>query len=123
VSLPTDTPGPDARVTWPAVVCIEGDDELVYIGSAQQWAGALDLLDRRCTRGDYLVDSDGRKFGLVTGDDGQPLPVFLGEEVSLQSFTGLLRAHAAVAGQCCIEKIVTASVADGIALVKSLGAG
>ena len=48
-------------------------------------------------------------------------PADSGEMISLQSFSRLLRAHAAAAGQCCIEKIMTRSVAEGIALVRSLG--
>jgi len=117
----TAIPGCPDSIDWPAVIKFEGDDELLYVGSGQEWASDANLHACRYSQDDCLVDSSGHKFRLVAAADGVVMPADSGEMISLQSFIRLLRAHAAAAGQCCIEKIMTRSVAEGIALVRSLG--
>ena len=121
MSLTRSTSGHLALVAWPAVIKLEGEDELIYIGSGQAWARDAELHAGRYSEDDYLLDSRGCKYQLADRGDGVLLPAYTGGEIPLQSFTRLLRAHASAAGQCCVEKIVTGSVAEGIGLVRSLG--
>lgn len=115
-----DKPGYPGSIDWPAVIKCAGEDELTYVSSGQVWASDADLHACRYRKDDYLVDSRGRVFRIVGIDNGVTAPVYTGDIISQASFINLLRDHAAVAGQCCIEKIVTGSVAEGIALVQSL---
>jgi hypothetical protein len=87
---------PEAKMKmpeWPAILKLEGIDELIYIADAQQWRREIKTL--RQSGGDLLIDANGSLYSLqddtlVSEDSPVPLAQF-GELVRSH-----LVAHAAV---------------------------
>ncbi|MEJ2141886.1 MAG: DUF4144 family protein [Gammaproteobacteria bacterium] len=103
------------RPDWPVIIKHQGDAELTYIHDQDEWevifkSGDIDFDDT-----DLLIDSSGTTFsisegGFVTNNATQ----------SLESILGLVKAHAAQAGSCCVAKLYAPSIKDAFAIVKSM---
>ena len=108
-------PLPLSTIIWPAIVLHDDDPELTYIPDA----AALAAQAARCEADDRLIDSEGRMFSLsCTKDALRPIPT--GEVMGLEDFLGLVKAHAAQTGSCCVAKLYAPSIADAMAIVASL---
>jgi len=113
----SDRPHP---VQWPAVLQYQGDDELTLFPSAGQWRDAMAGHRGGFAPGDRLIDSRGQIYQPSMGVDGQVLLQATGQQIPLDEFTVLLRAHAVTAGSCCAGKVGCNAVDEGIALIASL---
>ncbi|MFW1676213.1 DUF4144 family protein [Pontibacter sp. JAM-7] len=112
-------------VNWPALLKLQGEAELVFLPSESaflQEASGLLLSDD-----DRLIDISGQSFAIVTSPDGHPVLQLMAYKYncSLADITGLVQAHAAEAGNCCVAKIqftsfrqALLSVADPTLLVE-----
>ena len=107
-------------INWPAVIKFDGDDELIYIGSADEWLRDAQSLLYHHKGDDYLIDSSGCIFNLEHINDDILNPQGTGSQISLQDFIRLVRIHASNAHRCCIEKISFRNIAEGIRLVSSM---
>ena len=105
-------------VNWPAIIKFNGDAELIYIRDETDWTQNTGSNHFRLQPGDTLIDSTGCLYPLNA--NGRALPEQAGRKLSQEDITMLVRAHAAQAGSCCIEKISAPSIKDVIELVKSL---
>ena len=108
-------PLPLATIIWPAVVRHGDDPELTYIADEQP------LYERRGSylNGEQLIDSAGKIFLLSCDDNALDLHP-TGEVMALNDFLGLVKAHAAQGGSCCVAKLHAPSIADAMAIVASL---
>jgi hypothetical protein len=107
-------------INWPAVIKFDGDDELTYIGSADEWLRDAQSLLYHHKGDDYLIDSSGYIFNLEHVNDDILNPQGTGSQISLQDFIRLVRIHASNSHRCCIEKISFRNIAEGIRLVSSM---
>ena len=107
-------------INWPAVIKFDGDDELTYIGSADEWLRDAPSLLYHHKGDDYLIDSNGHIFSLDHVHDGAINAEDAGNKITLQDFVRLVRIHASNSHRCCIEKISFRNIAEGISLVSSM---
>lgn len=107
-------------INWPAIIKYDGDDELIYVGSDQEWMRDAESHLYNHKDADHLIDSSGDIFRLdhVQGDI-RNLPA-TGKQIALQDFIKLVRIHASSSHRCCIEKIHFRNIAEGISLIASM---
>lgn len=107
-------------INWPAVIQCDGDDELTYVGSKQEWLRDGESLLYNHSGDDHLIDSSGHIFKLDHLHNNRIHPANTGKHVTLDEFIRLVRIHASCAHRCCIEKISFRTIAEGISLVDSI---
>lgn len=108
------------RVIWPAVIRYDGDDELTYIGSAEEWKRDAESHLYHHTGDDRLIDSRGRIYRIEHQDEQITISESADRRIRLDDFVRLVRIHASSAHQCCIEKINFRTIAEGIALIAGM---
>jgi hypothetical protein len=99
-------------IVWPALLKLEGDDELLYFASQED-------ADSECSRmiladGDVLIDSVGASYWILftAGNTVEFYPkdkIYSAADISL-----LVQAHEFNAAGSCIIKIYFPSVAEAI---------
>ena len=107
-------------INWPAVIRYRGDDELVYVRSAEEWQRDAESHLYAHNDGDMLIDSDGHVLNLGHGDGSRINTEDTGTRIALDDFVKLVRIHASCSHRCCIEKISFRTVAEGIRLVAAM---
>jgi len=115
------------EINWPAIIKLVNSDELLVLESPRDWLEMACLYQHSFQEGDCLADSDGRQYKISAGQPLPDSPVAQLPNLDRQNsrLTPLellpwVRAHALAAGQCCIAKLGFTTVAQGIALVRSL---
>lgn len=106
-------------ITWPVIIKHDGEDELIYVKSLSDWQADEEMLLYIFTERDVLIDSKGKVFSLPLLQKNIHSEDYLAT-CNLDNVIELLKAHAAIMGQCCVEKIQTNSIADAIELVASI---
>lgn len=101
----------------------QGDDELTLFSSADQWRSVMTEHRGGFEPDDRLIDSLGHIYHPLMGVNGQVLLQAAEQQIPLDEFTTLLRAHAVTAGSCCAGKVGCNAVDEGIALIASLEGG
>ena len=107
-------------IEWPAVVKYEGDDELTYIGSENEWMRDSGSHLYNHTGTSFLIYSKGAIFSLIDNETGTISLHVSGDKMSVEDFTRLVRIHASTVNRCCIEKISFRDIADGVKLIDSM---
>ena len=107
-------------VSWPAIIKIDGDAELTFIRDQTAWEQNSGHHHFRYRSSDALIDSSGSLYSLTTQVNGYAIPEPASRTMTLEDIAALVRAHAAQANACCIEKISASSIKDIIQLVESL---
>ena len=107
-------------VAWPAFIAHAGDAELTYIGSEADWNNDPELHAGTYADADRLVDSTGAVFGLTRRDTSRVTPLRRGDVLELTDILGLIKAHAAQAGSCCIAKLYAPTLDEAFRLLASL---
>jgi len=107
-------------ISWPGVVSMAGDAELIYVADQRDW----DEDDGPChsvyAEDDYLLDASGQVYRLVKTVAGRTIPEATTATRTLIEVLGLVKAHAAQSGSCCVAKLYAASIRQAIELVKSV---
>ncbi|OUS28161.1 hypothetical protein A9Q98_07885 [Thalassotalea sp. 42_200_T64] len=106
-------------ITWPALIKHDGEDELIYIESQRQWLIDEEMLLYIFTERDVLIDASGKVYSLSVLQQNINAEQYLAI-ASVDNLLELVRAHAAISQQCCIEKIFCQTTAQAIELVKQL---
>jgi len=104
---------------WPALIRVEGDPELVYVRDRSAWQGESGPLTHSLGDNDRLIDSTGRLFRLEPGPGGETGLQALDQELSLPEILGLVKAHAAQAGSCCVAKLWAPTIRDAFQIVET----
>lgn len=98
-------------VEWPAILVLEGDDELGFFANRQEFLRYVEEQGDRLTDADRLVDSNGNEF---CPDYRGQSPGATGRRVALEEVIELVRAHFSQAGQCCVSKYQARSIGEAI---------
>lgn len=107
-------------MNWPAIVKHSDDAEIIYVSEQSEWNADADLHDFEYDESDCLVDSSGNIFSLTTRDNNYVKPVPRGESMELHEILGLVKAHAAQQGSCCVSKLYAPTIAEALEIVRSL---
>ena len=107
-------------INWPVVIKFDGDDELAYVGSEDEWMRDAESHLYNHKGDDYLIDSGGQIFSLEHVQDGIINTESTCKQIPLQDFIRLVRIHASSSHRCCIEKINFRNIAEGISLIASM---
>ncbi len=91
-------------LNWPAVIKYEGDDELTYIASEEQWKRDAGSHLYNHSGNNYLIDSNGYSYNLAETHDVVTTPQSTGASIALQDFIKLVRIHASTVNQVLYRK-------------------
>ena len=109
----------DSMINWPAVIKHDNEDELIYIESLQQWQQDEEMLLYIFTPRDVLIDVSGNIYSLPDLQQSIDSAKCLGQ-ASTDNIMELVRAHAALSNQCCIEKLGANDISQALAIVRQL---
>jgi hypothetical protein len=107
-------------VNWPGVIKISGDAELVYVADQAAWEQNPELYSADYSEADYLVDSAGDVYCLTIKTDKRVKPECSGKARTLVEVLGLVKAHAAQSGSCCVSKLYAPSIREAMEIVASV---
>ncbi|MHA2859912.1 DUF4144 family protein [Vibrio harveyi] len=99
-------------ITWPCLLKLDGDDELVYLASPKQ-------LNAECQaliwgQDDIVIDTQGHCFALKTSANNTVELGLLPQTLNVQQVTELIQKHEFSKAQRCIIKIHFVSVRQAI---------
>lgn len=87
----------NSQIIWPAILIQEGQTELLYLESSNDWLEhAQGHIEASCR----LLDSSGRIYQL-----NQQKWVLSTLDISLTELIEFVRLHASTLGHCCTEKM------------------
>jgi len=107
-------------INWPAIINHTDDAELVYVSDNEQWDGDADLNSFEYIATDRLIDSSGRIFNMTDREEGVVKPKATGDIIELKVILGLVKAHAAQSGSCCVAKLYAPTIREAYKIVESL---
>jgi hypothetical protein len=107
-------------IDWPAIIKYADDAELQFISDETVWRNDPDLHDYGYAESDCLVDVSGTLYSLSYKVNGCINPQPAGRSMGLQEILGLVKAHAAQKGSCCVARLYAPTIADAFAIVASL---
>lgn len=109
---------PRHSITWPAVIQYAGDAELFYIESEQAWSNDPGTRMHRFRNHDRLIDAAGRVFTLPGRHNGLTSPAATSETCELTEIVGMVRAHFAQMGACCVAKFSAGNIREALELIR-----
>lgn len=107
-------------VDWPAVLKHTNDPELDYFEDLEKLENSIEHIGTGSFEDDYLIDSSGRVYALVTDSAGRAVLKDLDRRQTLEQVLGLVKAHAAQAESCCVAKLWAPTIRDALAIVASV---
>ena len=110
----------NTTINWPAIIKHANDDELVYISDNTEWSSDTELQTVVYDEDDYLLDSSGQIFTLKNNSNGGVIAQPTQQIKPLLDVLGLVKAHAAQSGSCCVAKLYAPGIAEAFAIVKSM---
>ena len=103
------------KITFPVVIRHENDPELTYLENLKSLAGmGNDEIDST----DTLIDVNGNTYSIE--QDKPEKPYTRTGNIDLKVFLGLVKAHAANRGSCCVAKLYAPDFIEAMKLVASL---
>lgn len=106
-------------ISWPAVICYKGEDELTLVTDQSVWENDLDFHTYPYVEGDILIDTKGNVFHLRYHNKKKTVEIFTTNElITLDDFEILIKNHMVSLNQCCSSKIRISTFNDGISLVE-----
>lgn len=107
-------------VNWPAIIKHADDAELTYVKDQAEWDNDADVHFFEYDDSDCLIDVSGQIFSLSSRENRQVKPVPRGESMPLHDILGLVKAHAAQRGSCCVAKLYAPTINEAFKIVQSL---
>lgn len=107
-------------INWPVIIKYADDAELAYIDNQKKWDSESELHEFEYAVTDNLIDSLGCVYDLNNRDDGCIKPQANGKVVELKEILGLVKAHAAQSGSCCVAKLYAPTIREAYKIVESL---
>jgi len=107
-------------INWPAIIKHADDAELVYVADQSAWDNDADLHSFEYDESDYLIDASGNTFSLTTRVNQFIMPEPRNQAIALLDILGLVKAHAAQQGSCCVAKLYAPTIAEAFNIVASL---
>ena len=106
-------------IDYPCIIKHADDAELVYVASQSELDTDADIQYFDYDESDCLIDSSGDVY-LLSKEDGPVKPVASGNSLSLVDILGLVKAHAALKGSCCVAKLYAPTIREAFRIVESL---
>ena len=107
-------------LNWPGIIKHSGDAELTYVSDQAEWDSDADLHDFEFDEADCLIDSNGNIFNLANLNNQYVRPEASGKSMTLGEILGLVKAHAAQKGSCCVAKLYAPTIDEAFKIVASL---
>lgn len=107
-------------INWPAIIKFSDDPELSYVSNQAQWESDADLHAARYDESDCLIDANGNVYSLTTATNGCVKPQPDGVGMSLEDILGLIKAHAAQNGSCCVAKLYAPTINDAFRMLAAI---
>ncbi len=107
-------------VHWPGIIKHSGDAELTIVSDQVEWDNNADLHSCNYDESDYLIDSSGCVFTLTTTEDNFVTPEPEGSSMTLHEILGLIKAHAALKGACCVAKLYAPTITEAFEIIVSI---
>lgn len=98
-------------ISWPSLVKLDGDDELIYVASEQDFQ--VELSDMILGEDDYLIDSEGDSYSLQSSSNQLTLAK-RANQYSVESVTKLIRNHEFQKAEICLMKIHFLTIEEAI---------
>ena len=105
---------------WPCILKHSDDAELVFVNDQAEWDNDADLYRFEYDESDCLIDSSGNVHTLTNRINQHVRPEASGKSMSLEDILGLIKAHAALQGSCCVAKLYAPTISDAFEIVASL---
>jgi hypothetical protein len=107
-------------VNWPCIIKYSDDAELVYVDDQSEWDNNSDLHLFEFDESDRLIDSSGDIYIFNKVFNQYVNLEASGDSMSLVEILGLVKAHAAQKGSCCVAKLYAPTISDAFRIVASL---
>lgn len=104
------------KINWPAIISHGEDPELTFIPDQSAWAEFI--CDEDASTDDTLIDSTGHQYSIKSS--GSELILQVTEIITLSELLGLVKAHAASRGSCCVAKLYAPTIDEAMKIVASL---
>ena len=98
-------------VTWPCILKLDGDDELIYLGSEPDFI--LECRELILTDDDHVIDSTGLSY-LIELRAEKPILAKTERRLVVNEVTDLIRANEFKKAELCLTKIHFLTVSDAI---------
>ena len=107
-------------MNWPGIIKHSDDADLVYVSNQSEWDSDTELHEFEYDEDDCLIDSSGNVYVLTVRTNRKVEPKAVGKKMSLNEILGLVKAHAAQKGSCCVSKLYAPTIGDAYKIVESL---
>ena len=97
-----------SSITWPAVIQLKSDDELIFIKDEQQFLSDIDIQSTLLRAEERLIDSKGEVYNLRKNVKLEIIPSKT--SISLNEAKELLQNHLSSLGTCCVAKFDVNSI-------------
>ena len=104
-----------SSVTWPAVIQLKLDDELIFIKDEKSFLSDPSIQSMLLQAEDRLIDSKGNVYNLKKNIKLEIIPSKT--SISLNDAKGLLQNHLSSLGTCCVAKFDAHSIAEAFKFV------
>ncbi|MEZ8120548.1 DUF4144 domain-containing protein [Vibrio splendidus] len=98
-------------ISWPSLVKLDGDDELIYVASEHEFRA--ECSDMILSEEDYLIDSVGDSYSLQSSSNQLSLAK-RPERYSTENVTKLIRNHEFQKAEMCLMKIHFLTIEEAI---------
>ena len=106
----------DDKIHWPAIIRHGEDPELSYIADQSAW---LEFTSHEnAGEDDAVIDSTGHQYSIV--GHGSEIRLETSATITLNELLGLVKAHAAAKGSCCVAKLYAPTIDEAMKIVASL---
>jgi hypothetical protein len=99
-----------SSITWPAVIQLKSDDELIFVKDEQHFLSDTDIQITLLQDEDRLIDSNGEVYNLRKNLKLEIIPSKT--TISLNEAKGLLQNHLSSLGTCCVAKFDAHSIKE-----------
>ncbi|MBE8603903.1 DUF4144 domain-containing protein [Vibrio cyclitrophicus] len=98
-------------ISWPSLVKLDGDDELIYVASEQDFQA--ECSDMILADDDYLIDSEGDSY-LLQSRANQLGLAKRANQYSVECVTKLIRNHEFQKAEVCLMKVHFLTIEEAI---------
>ena len=107
-------------LNWPAIVHFADDAELLFIKDQASWQRETDPSAFKVNPDDRVIDVTGAVYQIQTGPDAAIQLQREQQPISLIDLLGLIKAHAAEKGSCCVAKLYAPSLVDAFNMLEAM---
>jgi hypothetical protein len=111
------------NIHWPAILHYDNDPELEYLENSVAWKQTIASSENDFAANDRLIDCEGQVFSCQQLAQASVGNSVLKETIPLETVLGLIKAHLADCGSCCVAKTYAPTIRDAISMVENKECG